>query len=77
MFNSNHVFLVCDRESVRAMQDTLLNVTLVARNGRPDSQSETDWVNIRGKHLSFSFLNKEIMCEFPPFVFVTIIAFKF
>eukprot|EP00066_Takifugu_rubripes_P024756 XP_011614022.1 PREDICTED: tectonic-2 [Takifugu rubripes] len=34
------------RESVRSMQEALLDATLVAKNGRPDAQSMTDWADI-------------------------------
>lgn len=54
MSNSTDVYF-CYRESVRSMQEALLNATHVARNGRPDPQSMTDWVDIRGKHFFIFF----------------------
>lgn len=58
----------CYRDSVRSMQETLLNATYVARNGRPDPQTMTDWVDVRGEYSLFfgGFFNKETMCAFSP-----------
>lgn len=52
------------------MQEALLSATHVARNGRPDPQSVTDWVDIESKHLFY--FNKETICAFlPPSVFIS------
>lgn len=45
------------------MQEALVNVTHVAKNGKPDAQSITDWVDISCKYF-FIFTRKQ--CEFPP-----------
>lgn len=73
MFNSTEVFFFYYRESVRSMQQALLNATHVARNGRPDPQSVTDWVDITGKHFFF-FKLRNNMCIFPS-MFITITTF--
>lgn len=38
------------------MQEALLNATHVAKNGRPDAQSMTEWADIICKHFSFFLL---------------------
>lgn len=46
-------FFYSFRESVRSLQEALLNATHVAKNGKPDAQSLTDWADIRCKHFCF------------------------
>lgn len=58
MSNSTDVFLYFFRESVKSMQEALVNVTHVAKNGKPDAQSMTDWVDISCKYF-FIFTRKQ------------------
>ncbi|CAG08490.1 unnamed protein product [Tetraodon nigroviridis] len=46
----------------RSMQEALLNATLVARNGKPDPQSLTDWVNIRALNSSTETEDRASSC---------------